>query len=271
MADLEEYGEAIMGSSGAAVDWPQGLANLERMSGRSAVRPLQSLGSPKYALRRLGEKLRVSVPNYKRKVRMFTAGYQALHECFPHDGLRWMQGGSAEARRYVPTFIEQKYAVKVHRFVGCMPLESEYSRRPRGHLGFHRMNLGIMLGARRNKAWRTDRYVEIYALLQSSAMVDESECLTCVTMCRQGKHRSVAWMCLEACLYAAMGFEVGYTNVCKWKQEMERCQWHSRSVAASGCPECGSVREQKYAQPPQGIADAVLIEFVDTVLALEDL
>jgi len=225
-------------------------------------------------MRRLGETLRRAMPTYKTQVVMFTTGYQSLHECFPNDGLRWMQSGSAAARRYVPTFIEQKYSVKVHRFVDCINLQSDRDRRPRGHLGFHKQNLGLFLGDPINKAWRTERYVEIYLLLQSSAMVDDAPFLSCVTMCRQGKHRSVAWMCLEARLYAALGFEVKYKNVCKWKQEMERCQWHGRTEDAStfnGCSECGWVHQGRYSLPPPGLTDAVIYEFVETVLALEDL
>jgi len=229
------------------------------------------MGSPRYALAVVGEKIR-RTQGYKSMVVMFTAGFASLHECFPRAGLQWMKSGNAAARRYVPEYISWTYEVKVHRCVDCMALESDRARRPRGHLGFHPQNLGLFLGES-NKAWRTQRYVEIYALMLSTAMVDDSESLGIVTFCRQGKHRSVGWMCLEACLWAAMGFDVKYTNVCKWLQQMERCQWRGREVDAStmpGCPECGTVSEDTYAQPPEDLADAVIFDFFETVLSLEN-
>ena len=109
-------------------------------------------------------------------------------------------------------------------------------------------------------------------LLQSSMVLrggdgsDNDDTLHVAMACRQGKHRSVAWMLLESSIMEACGFTTSYRNSCCWAQAKSRCQ--SRSWPA-GCKKCGSVMRSDYVMPTPEIQEAVADEFFHTVLLLE--
>ena len=118
------------------------------------------------------------------------------------------------------------------------------------------------------------RYVEIWVLLQSSVVMQEGEggcdgdVIHVAMACRQGKHRSVAWMCLESCIWAALGFNIGYHNTCWWAQAKSRCQ---SSNWPDGCAKCGSVMREEYVLPSEDMKKAIVDEFFHTLRLLEPL
>ena len=58
-----------------------------------------------------------------------------------------------------------------------------------------------------------------------------------VYFCEQGKHRSVAWMCVEESILIAMGFRTQRVHLCSETQRWERCQrWPERKR----CPHCST-------------------------------
>ena len=242
------------------------------MSQTAVVRQLVDLGEPAYALPMALARLssRQGQP-LKQKATIYTCGYQSLHTCYPDGGLEWLRQGSDDAIAMIPHTIGVLHGVHVHRFVNCIPVQSERSRQPRGHLGFHPLNVGLMLGAEENKSWRTLRYVELWILLQSSIMIDDGrdggDTLHIVTMCRQGKHRSVFWMLVELRILQFCGLDVYYHNTCKWAQQKSGCQ----TTQSGLCDQCGCIRRDSPHFPDEALTAAIINEFFDTVLLLERL
>jgi len=267
--DLWGNGYMLLAHSEEEPGWPLGLANLGRRAGVGFGRQLSELGGPRYALASVVAKIEQQFENYKTQAVLYTCGYESLHKCFPRAGYRWLERGHPAARRYVPVALQERYSMQVGRFVDCMDLTSDTRRRPRGHLGFHPMNLGLMLGGRNNRRWRIQRYVELWLLLQSTIMTQgEGEAIHVVMMCRQGKHRSAAWMAIESMILQACGFRAWYENVCRWVQEKERCQYDNDP---NGCEHCGNARKGEVPTPGDDIAQAAINEFFETVLLLESL
>ena len=264
---LRAQGWELLGVSGEAPECPLGLRTFGGFP-----RPLSAYRVPTYVFGEFAARVVMTVGNYKNHVMMYTVGYQSLHENFPNGGYKWMQRGNAEAIQYVPIAMQEKYNMVVGRFVDCLPLKSDKRRIPRGHLGFHPANLGLILGDGRNRAWRVERYVELWLMLQSTIMTfGHDDTVHVVDMCRQGKHRSVAWMVMEAIIFKAFRMFIWYENTCKWTQEMERCQ---RQAFPFGCEWCGNSsrnRRNEVPVPGDDICKAVLNEFFEVVLILENM
>ena len=261
---LRGQGWELLGVSGEAPESPLGLGAIGGFQ-----RPWSAYRVPTYVFGEFGAQVQRRFANYKNHVMMYTVGYQSLHENFPDGGYRWMQCGDAQAIEYVPIVLQERYNMTVGRFVNCLPLKSDKRRIPRGHLGFHPTTLGLMLGDARNRYWRVERYVELWLMLQSTIMTGgDDDTVHVVDMCRQGKHRSVAWMVIEAIILKAFSMFIWYNNTCRWTQEKERCQ---RISFPAGCRYCGNTCRNEVPVPGDDICKTVLNEFFEVVLILESI
>ena len=108
-----------------------------------------------------------------------------------------------------------------------MRVQSDRNLRPYGHLGFHPTSIGLMLGDGANRMWRVERYVELWVLLHTTAMLtsEGDDRIHLVCCCKQGIHRSVFWKLVQSFITKAFGMSVDYENVCQWEREKRRCRW----------------------------------------------
>ena len=232
------------------------------------------MGEPQVALRAVMSMLRRNLSqagvDYARTARVYTAGWDSLHKCYPGRGYEWMRTGSADARGYVYKALEERFGMKTSWWVDAYPLTSDKNKVPYGHLGFHEKNIALMLGDARNRVYWPELYASLWILLQTNEMLFwPSGCIHLVSVCRQGIHRSVVTFMVLTAILRRCGFGVEYVNACAWEQQKRRCQ------QGKSCELCGDVRNDIYSFDTSTnvrmLLDAAVDDFFDTTLAFEAL
>ena len=184
---------------------------------------MEAMGSY-HALKAFGARMREQYPNYATNANHYTCGVETLRTCFPNDGYGWMNADSELSHEHLYTVVGEMYDVTVARVVNCMKLSSSKHHVPYGHLGSHPRNLAQYLSFPGARTWRMERWVELWYLLQSEAMLTRSLTIHQVYSCRQGAHRSRGWSHIEAAVLEACGFDIAMADICKWTQGWTACQ-----------------------------------------------
>ena len=168
---------------------------------------------------RIRKAIRITFPSWGTNAVVITLGMKSLHECYPKGGYEWMKQRGKWAWDYVPTAIEELTPFRNVQVINCLPLETLSSRCPWGHLGTHADNLGLVLGyGMNNRQFRLKQYVVLWLRLQTDQMLG---CFSTAMVCRQGKHRSLAWCAIQSFILTQLfGVNVKYCNLCSWAQEL---------------------------------------------------
>ena len=203
----------------------------------------------------------MAFPSHASQVENFTAftlGYRSLSQCYPRENIGWLSAGNQQARDFIGPMINRWYDCDVIRIVNCKDMGPPNNETPYGHLGYHPGNIARFLNDPEIRRWRFQRYIELMYILASEAMRGPTD-LAMIYACRQGKHRSVAWGCIEMAILKALGIRGWERAVCYGAQKQTRCQ------KRQGCNLCDPNAPEVVA-----LCEAAVDEFYEVAMVVDD-
>ena len=170
---------------------------------------------------------------------------------------------------------------KIVRVVDARILSLEHRHRAKGHLGSHPTCMAGTLASGNHRAWRMQKYIELFTLLMDKTMVgpgsttlstfgnrftkddqgtaDKLARRAFAVFCEKGCHRSVAWATFESAILRQMGFGVMIKPMC-----FRAMMCHCANRTGPKCPFCKESNEDV-----RKITASCVDEFFEVMCAAE--